>query len=59
MIAVGPIGRALSAEGEPGGEKSQALDWAFPRFADDPATWVEAAKAKRQRKERCSIDRNE
>jgi len=49
-IAVGPIGQTLSAEGEPAGEGGQALERAFPRFADDLMWWVEAAKAQRQRK---------
>src|SRR3954466_7274703 len=47
-IAVGPIGQTLSAEGEPIGPGSQAVEQAFPRFADDLAWWVEAAKAQRQ-----------
>ena len=50
-IAVGPIGQTLSAEGEPVGESGQALEGAFPRFADDLMWWVEAAKAQRQRKQ--------
>jgi NAD(P)H-dependent FMN reductase len=49
-IAVGPIGQTLSAKGEPVGEAGQALERAFPRFADDLMWWVEAAKAQRQRK---------
>jgi NAD(P)H-dependent FMN reductase len=49
-IAVGPIGQTLSVEGEPAGEGGQALEGAFPRFADDLVWWVEAAKAQRQRK---------
>jgi NAD(P)H-dependent FMN reductase len=49
-IAVGPIGQTLSGEGEPVGEAGRALERAFPRFADDLAWWVEAAKAQRQRK---------
>src|SRR5215470_1050354 len=49
-IAVGPIGQALSAEGEPAGEAGQALERAFPRFADDLSWWVEAAKMQRQYK---------
>jgi NAD(P)H-dependent FMN reductase len=49
-IAVGPIAQALSAEGEPVGESGKALEAAFPRFADDLAWWIEAAKAQRQRK---------
>ena len=49
-IAVGPIGQTLSPEGEPTGEGGKALEGAFPRFADDLAWWVEAAKAQRQRR---------
>ena len=49
-IAVGPIGQALSAEGEPVGENGEAIEQAFPRFADDLTWWMEAAKAQRQRK---------
>lgn len=49
-IAVGPIGQTLSAEAEPLGEGGKALEGAFPRFADDLAWWMEAAKAQRQRK---------
>jgi len=50
-IAVGPIAQTVSAEGEPIGESGQALDRAFPRFADDLMWWVEAATAQRQRKQ--------
>jgi len=49
-IAVGPIGQALSTEGEPTGEAGQALERAFPRFVDDLLWWVEAAKMQRQYK---------
>jgi NAD(P)H-dependent FMN reductase len=49
-IAVGPIGQSLSAAGEPVGEGGQALERAFPRFADDLMWWAEAAKSQRQRK---------
>jgi NAD(P)H-dependent FMN reductase len=49
-IAVGPIAQTLSAEGDPIGESGQAVEGAFPRFADDLLWWVEAAKAQRQRK---------
>jgi len=49
-IAVGSIGQTLSSEGEPIGASGHALEQAFPRFADDFAWWVEAAKAQRQRK---------
>jgi NAD(P)H-dependent FMN reductase len=50
-IAVGPIAQTLSAEGEPTGEGGKALERSFPRFADDLAWWVEAAKAQRARKQ--------
>jgi NAD(P)H-dependent FMN reductase len=49
-IAVGQIGHALSVEGEPVGEGGKALEASFPRFADDLAWWIEAAKVQRQRK---------
>jgi len=49
-IAVGAIAQALSAEGQPTGEGGKALAHAFPRFADDLAWWMEAARAQRQRK---------
>ena len=49
-IGVGPIGQALSEEGEPIGDGGPALERAFTRFADDLTWWVEAAKAQRQRK---------
>ena len=35
---------------KPWGEAGKALESAFPRFADDLAWWVEAAKAQRERK---------
>jgi len=44
-IAVVPIGQTLSAKGEPIGESGQALERAFPRFADDLTWWMEAASA--------------
>jgi NAD(P)H-dependent FMN reductase len=49
-IAVGPIAQALSAGGKPIGEGGKALEHAFPRFSDDLAWWMEAAKAQRARK---------
>jgi NAD(P)H-dependent FMN reductase len=49
-LAVGPISQAISAEGKPIGEAGKQLERAFPRFADDLAWWVEAAKAQRARK---------
>jgi NAD(P)H-dependent FMN reductase len=50
-IAVGPIGQALSADGQPTGEGGKALEQSFPRFADDLMWWVEAGKAQRNRKQ--------
>ena len=49
-IAAGPIAQTLSAEGKPIGEGGKALERSFPRFADDLAWWVEAAKAQRAKK---------
>ena len=49
-IAVGQIAQSLSADGEPISEGGNALDRAFPRFAEDLAWWVEAAKMQRLRK---------
>jgi NAD(P)H-dependent FMN reductase len=49
-IAVGPIAQSLSAEGKPTGDGGKALAQTFPRFADDLAWWVEAARAQRERK---------
>ena len=49
-IAVGPIGRALAVDGAPTGAAGEALEAAFPRFADDLTWWIEAAKMQRQRK---------
>jgi len=50
-IAVGPIGQTLAADGAPTGAGGEALERAFPRFADDLTWWVEAAKMQRQRKQ--------
>jgi NAD(P)H-dependent FMN reductase len=49
-VAVGPIGEALSAEGEPTGPSGAALERAFPRFADELMWWIEAAGEQRRRK---------
>jgi NAD(P)H-dependent FMN reductase len=49
-IAVGPIAQTLAADGKPTGEGGKALEHTFPRFADDLAWWMEAARAQRQRK---------
>ena len=46
-LAVGPISEALDAKGEPVGPAGEALEKAFPRFADDLAWWTDAAKAQR------------
>ena len=49
-LAVGPIAQTLSENGEPQGEGGKALTHAFPRFADDLAWWMEAAKAQRAKR---------
>ena len=49
-LAVGAISEALSADGKPTGAGGDALDRAFPRFADDLLWWSEAAKLQRERK---------
>src|SRR6266550_3324039 len=49
-IAAGPIAQTLSEDGKPVGESGKALAQSFPRFADDLAWWIEAAKAQRARK---------
>jgi NAD(P)H-dependent FMN reductase len=49
-IAAGPIAQTLSVDGKPIGEGGKALSHAFPRFADDLAWWMDAAKAQRAKK---------
>jgi NAD(P)H-dependent FMN reductase len=49
-LAVGPISQTLDAAGQPTGPAGDALQRAFPRFADDLAWWTEAARAQRERK---------
>lgn len=49
-ITMGPIAKALDAEGNPTGELGEILARAFPRFADDLAWWTEAAKLQRARR---------
>jgi NAD(P)H-dependent FMN reductase len=49
-LAVGSIAQALGAEAKPTGEAGQALQKAFPRFAEDLSWWAEAAKAQRSRR---------
>jgi NAD(P)H-dependent FMN reductase len=46
-LAVGAIGHALDAGGNPTGDGGAALEHAFPRFADDLAWWTEAARSQR------------
>ena len=48
-IAVGGIGHAFDADGEPAGDGEAALIHAFPRFADDLAWWTQAAREQRKR----------
>ena len=49
-LAVGGIAKALDEAARPQGDGGAALDKAFPRFADDLAWWVEAAKAQHARR---------
>lgn len=46
-LAVGPISQTLDAAAKPTGGAGEALQKAFPRFADDLAWWTEAARAQR------------
>lgn len=48
-LTVGQIGQSLDAEGNPIGSGGEALENAFPRFADDLAWWADAARAQRDR----------
>jgi NAD(P)H-dependent FMN reductase len=51
-LAVGPISQALDEQGRPiegKGGGGEALQKAFPRFADDLAWWTEAARMQRSR----------
>src|SRR6476659_5104926 len=50
-IAAGPIAQTLDEAGKPTGEGGKALALAFPRFAEDLAWWMEAAKAQREKKQ--------
>jgi NAD(P)H-dependent FMN reductase len=49
-LTVGTVGQALDGSGAPVGEAGDALERAFPRFADDLGWWIEAARAQRQRR---------
>lgn len=46
-LTVGPISQTLSAEAKPTGDAGKSLEKAFPRFADDLAWWVDAARTQR------------
>ena len=46
-LAVGTIGHALDAQGNPTGEGGEALARAFPRFADELTWWAQAAQVQR------------
>ncbi|WP_419814269.1 NADPH-dependent FMN reductase [Glacieibacterium sp.] len=46
-LAVGGIGQAFDAGGEPAGAGGAALEKSFPRFADDLAWWTNAARVQR------------
>ena len=48
-LAVGAIGHALDADARPVGDGGAALERAFPRFADDLAWWLGAARAQREK----------
>jgi NAD(P)H-dependent FMN reductase len=49
-LTVGPIAATLDAAGLPTGSAGEALNHAFPRFADDLAWWTEATKTQKARK---------
>jgi NAD(P)H-dependent FMN reductase len=49
-LAVGPISQTIDADGKTIGSAGEALQKAFPRFADDLAWWTEAAREQRARK---------
>ena len=49
-IAVGSISQTLDAAGQPTGSAGEALQRAFPRFADDLAWWTEASREQRRKK---------
>jgi NAD(P)H-dependent FMN reductase len=49
-LAVGQIAQSLDADAQPTGPGGEALQRAFPRFADDLAWWTEAAREQRARK---------
>lgn len=49
-LAVGTIAQTLDSNGNPTGSGGDALQRAFPRFADDLAWWTEAAREQRGRR---------
>ena len=48
-LSLARIGGAFDTDGQPAGEDGGRLAKAFPRFADDLAWWVDAAKAQREK----------
>ena len=46
-LGLARIGGAFDADGKPAGEDGVRLEKAFPRFADDLAWWIDAARAQR------------
>src|SRR5882724_11084426 len=49
-LAIGPISQTLDGDAKPTGPAGEALQKAFPRFAEDLAWWTEAARAQRSRR---------
>lgn len=49
-LAVGSIAQTLDAQARPAGPAGDALQRAFPRFADDLQWWAEAARSQRLRR---------
>jgi NAD(P)H-dependent FMN reductase len=49
-LAVGPVMETLDANSLPVGEGGKALEKNFPRFADDLAWWIEAAREQHARR---------
>jgi hypothetical protein len=48
-LAVGAIGQALSATGDPTGDGGASLAKSFPQFADDLSWWTNAAQLQRSK----------
>ncbi|HKX88388.1 MAG TPA: NADPH-dependent FMN reductase [Sphingopyxis sp.] len=47
ILPVARIGKTFDADGQPAGDEGKQLERLFPRFADDLAWWIDAAKAQR------------